>query len=151
MRRFVVPIRDRSILQRRLVGWDRCLFRTPVQVCCDGRVTPGNACCGSVGYDQNRVMCCDGKIVYKSADYRQCCGQSSYNPDKQVNCYIILKQTQIVLAQICCDSTISGNGDKCCGSNPYASAKQICCAGQISYTPSGNIRCCGTKVRTNMM
>jgi hypothetical protein len=56
-----------------------------VQICCNDQVSVGNACCGSTGYDNRKAQCCAGTVAYKSDVYSQCCGQTSFNPARQVS------------------------------------------------------------------
>lgn len=131
-------------------------YDTNGNACCLGHSGPGNTCC----YDQ----------AYFSTSGRFCCGNKTllqYNPNIDLQCcgpdgdfyYALSNQccNGVVsplntctsqVPQICCDGQC-GDGDSCCGNQPYFSSSGQFCCGDTTLYPfyvSVNFQCCGSQV-----
>ncbi|XP_063775500.1 usherin [Pseudophryne corroboree] len=118
---------------------DKC-YNPYTQVCCRGVLhdrRDGYECYEEeyiVSSDDSPHICCAGQIHVIQPDHQCCGGYYMRIPAGEVCCY---DRTQNAVA--------AGDGDSCCGGNPYwSSGHQICCGD--SLYDGFNQRCCGGKI-----
>lgn len=94
-------------------------------------------CCLDQIVYKNQSLCCNWKVIKKTAPTQQCCGDRAYDYSTHICCGDYRKYTLHPL-----------NGAKdlyCCHDKPYHYSTQICCAERI-YSKNEHI-CCNGKVR----
>ncbi|KAK2190553.1 hypothetical protein NP493_76g04000 [Ridgeia piscesae] len=97
-------------------------------ICCDDtpQHRPENAvCCGSVAFDSEKHMCCEGAI---QPGRDECCGVVSYDTENS----------------FCCGDVVVAHqeADTCCGNSTYSAYEQYCCGDVLVDIPSEKT-CCG--------
>lgn len=115
---------------------------SPSEICCDGVIGAGNACCDSIPYTSSSAsprVCCGGRVFPASAQ-RQCCGDRMV--PSSVACCADLDDSSSALAytavagKVCCGTDyVHDNITKCCAGTPHAflspsllsSDSQVCC------------------------
>ena len=93
------------------------------------------SCCGSIPYNKNNFMCCNG-ILSPQDDDISCCNHTLYN----LNNFI------------CCNGMIFPRSDNtsCCGSSPYTVETHFCCRGRLSEQHS-SMTCSGRSSRQSFI
>ncbi|XP_056230187.1 galaxin [Seriola aureovittata] len=98
-------------------------FNPTAATCCKGKVILGlgekvSACCGLHAYSPLNEMCCQSTVLAKPVPKAQCCGNETFDEDKQLCCGVTHKKK--ILAR-------TSNHHQCCGYNQFNTITHCCC------------------------
>lgn len=98
---------------------------------CGGTVLPeSSSCCGSVSYDPDDYICCEGTVHRNYLSAYACCGSEAYYTGDG----------------ICCQGSVQWKPSSawtCCGNHSYSVEISMCCIDTVQWKPSPSYSCCG--------
>ncbi|XP_071079194.1 uncharacterized protein [Haliotis cracherodii] len=111
---------------------------------------PTVECCGTVGYNNQRQVCCSqypgAEVVIPAEDHLQCCVGSEtgyYNTTTEL-CCAGSTWTRYSSNDTCCGThRIDGHSQGCCAGHPYKKDTHFCCDGSPSEVLKLESTCCG--------